>query len=244
LEGAAMSAVAVLKAARDAGVSVRIDGNELLLEAPKRPSEQLLIELSRSKAEIHALLGGKQPTAGAQRNPGSSSNVDTLGGEHVDFEERAALIEDGTGALREWAEGFARLNLAGRPTAFSKAQWEQLLDDAGRFLDDGWAVKTAKAGWSVLDVFGVHPLAPNARYDAMGLIPLIRGGALVDIRSDRAVIKSRSGNNLTFYLRRDSAEAVALWDLAADPQKENPQPLRAVQNDDPHFTDTSESEAG
>ncbi len=33
-------------------------------------------------------------------------------------------------------------------------------------------------GWTALDLFGVHPLAPASRFDAMGLFLLIQGGAV------------------------------------------------------------------
>jgi hypothetical protein len=88
-----------------------------------------------------------------------------------------------------------------------------VLDDGGRLLDTGWAQKAAALGWSALDVFGVHPLAPNARFDAMGLVLLILGGDVIDIKTDRAMIRNPAGNCLTYYLRRDTAQAVALWDL-------------------------------
>jgi hypothetical protein len=68
-----------------------------------------------------------------------------------------------------------------------------------------------------LDVFGAHPVKPNDRFDAMGLVPLIRGGEVIDVKSDMAVIRMPTGNNLTYYLRRDSREAVALWALSSRP---------------------------
>jgi hypothetical protein len=45
------------------------------------------------------------------------------------------------------------------------------------------------------------------------LVNLISGGDVVDIRTDRAVIRTPAGNSLTYYLRRDCSDAVALWDL-------------------------------
>ena len=65
----------------------------------------------------------------------------------------------------------------------------------------------------MLDLFGAHPVAPAFRHDAAGLVNLISGGDVVDIRTDRAVIRTPAGNSLTYYLRRDCRDAVALWDL-------------------------------
>jgi hypothetical protein len=144
----------------------------------------------------------------SRQTPSRSPNVPSLD----EFEERAALIEYGAGVPREWAEGFARLDLASPPAGFDPKRWRTLIDDGGKFLDR-WAVQAARLGWSVLDLFGAHPVAPAYRYDAAGLVNLISGGDVVDIRTDRAVIRTPSGNSLTYYLRRDCRDAVALWDL-------------------------------
>ena len=63
----------------------------------------------------------------------------------------------------------------------------------------------------------MHPLAPNARYDAMGLVPLLRGGEIVDLTPRWATIRMPGGNCLTYYLRRKSADAIALWEVGREP---------------------------
>jgi hypothetical protein len=118
---------------------------------------------------------------GKIKNSRPSSDIAFDAEPDSEFEERAAVLWDGTSAPLEWIEGFARLNVTRRPKGFSQAQWERVLDDGGRFLDGGWAEKAADVGWSAKDAFGVHPLAPNARYDAMGLVPLMRGGEIIDL---------------------------------------------------------------
>ena len=51
-----MSAVDVLRAARHAGVDVRVDGEHLVLEALQQPPRCILDMLSRNKADVIALL--------------------------------------------------------------------------------------------------------------------------------------------------------------------------------------------
>jgi hypothetical protein len=51
-----MSAAEAIRAARDAGVDIAIDGNDLLLEASAPPPAELVDLLSRHKADIIALL--------------------------------------------------------------------------------------------------------------------------------------------------------------------------------------------
>jgi len=186
----------VLKEAQAAGVLIQVDGSDLVLDAQICPPEPLLRELANNKADIIRLLGGSGP-----------SDAQTL------FDERAVLVEEGAGVPREWAEGFARLDVSRRPDGFSQRQWEQIVSDGGRFLDHGWAERAVAIGWSAVDVFGVHPLAPSARYDGMGLVPLISGGQVVDIKPDRATIMTPSEETLVYYLRRESRIAIPLWDL-------------------------------
>jgi hypothetical protein len=47
-------------------------------------------------------------------------------------------------------------------------------DDAVVFLCD-WGKQAVVFEWTEDDLFGLHPLAPLARYDAMGLVWLLRG---------------------------------------------------------------------
>jgi hypothetical protein len=112
---------------------------------------------------------------------------------------------------RSWAESFARLNIADQPAGFRHEAWCQLIDDGGQFLDR-WGMEAARLGWSALDVFGVRPAAPSTTFDAIGLVPLIRGGDVVAIGSDRATIRMQGGTLLT-YLCRPQPGAVAAWEL-------------------------------
>jgi len=86
-----------------------------------------------------------------------------------------------------------------------------LIDDGFRFLDR-WGTNAASLGWTALDVFGVHPSAPAARYDVMGLVPLISGHDVVAITITSATIRRTSGAELV-WLRRAQVGAVPLWDL-------------------------------
>lgn len=147
----------------------------------------------------------------------TTGTIGTTGASHARddwFEERAAIVEDGAGVLRSWAESFARLDIAERPPKFSEPAWRQLIDDGGQFLDR-WANEAARLGWNALDVFGVDPAAPSTTYEVMGLVPLIRGGDVVAIGSDRATIRTQEGTLLT-YLRRPRQAAIAVWDLAGN----------------------------
>lgn len=134
----------------------------------------------------------------------------------LNFEERAALIEDGTHAPRAWCEGFAKLNVMKRPTDFSAARWEAVVNDGGVFMDS-WAHQAALLGWTALDVFGAHPRAPHARLEAAGLVLLIGGGQVTAITQQTATIRAPNGSELRYW-RKPSPGAVPLWELIGGAQ--------------------------
>jgi hypothetical protein len=129
----------------------------------------------------------------------------------AEFAERAAIVEFEAGVPREWAEGLTRLGLSPRPNDFPEDLWRQLIDDCGRFIDR-WAAKANRLGWSAVDVFGVQLIRPQTRYEAVGLVHLIRGGEILDIGSARATIRTGDGRTIT-YLRRAPESAIAVWQL-------------------------------
>jgi hypothetical protein len=126
------------------------------------------------------------------------------------FDERAAIVEDGAGVPRAWAEAFARLDLLARRQGESGNRWRQLMNDAGRFLDQ-WGVEAAKLGWSAIDVFGNH--ANRSPDGPTGLVPLIMGGTVVSIGHDRATIRMCDGGSVV-YLRRPLAGLSWNWERA------------------------------
>src|SRR4029077_18618475 len=86
-----MSANKALEAAQAAGVTVVIDGNDLMLRAPARPAPAVLDALSRYKAEIVALLRRESQRWSAQDW-------------RAFFDERAGIIEFDGGLPRAEAE--------------------------------------------------------------------------------------------------------------------------------------------
>ena len=109
-----------------------------------------------------------------------------------DLEERAALIADGAGVPREWAEGFAALCSMPPPDGFIPVRWRRVVDAAGVFIDR-WAGTAIACGWSDLDVFGAHPTRPDARFDAMGLVLLLDRCEVVSIDENGADLVTSTG---------------------------------------------------
>lgn len=127
------------------------------------------------------------------------------------FEERAAIVEIDGALPREWAEGLARLDCMPCPDSVHPERWAEVVNDAGRFAD-AWAAKAVALGWNVLDVFGVHPGKPDARFDRMGLVWLLRGKRILAISEDAAKLETSKGYQT--FRRVARPEGVALWELS------------------------------
>jgi hypothetical protein len=83
------------------------------------------------------------------------------------------------------------------PAGVGHDRWLQAREDAGVFLET-WAEQAAALGWTAEDLFRLHPTEPMARYDAMGLVWLLRGRPVVAMTESTATIKSPTGSLLTY----------------------------------------------
>jgi hypothetical protein len=126
--------------------------------------------------------------------------------------EEPAVAERSGGVPAEWTKRIALLKSGEPRLGMSPLHWSQFVRDARRFLAE-WGAEAARLGWSAEDLFGVHPLAPEARYDVMGIVPLIRGNEVVAISEQRATIRVSGGGLLTYYRYRPNSGAVAMWEL-------------------------------
>ena len=60
-----------------------------------------------------------------------------------------------------------------------------------------------------------HRRAPAANFSCMGLLLAIRGGRVVVLTTETAVIEQQSGAPLTYTRRPPDTECMPLWDLIA-----------------------------
>ena len=112
-------------------------------------------------------------------------------------------------SVRPFAPELARLVGMARPLALHPARWDQVSRDAVAFTDR-WGGTAAALGWSALALLGCSPGFAR-RLDRDGLLWLLEGRAVVELRADAAVIATPSGGRLSYY-RRDRAGAVLPWD--------------------------------
>src|SRR5438128_1461758 len=109
-----------------------------------------------------------------------------------DREERAAIVAEGAGVPRAWAEGYAALCAMPPPAGFWPERWQRVIDATGAFLDR-WAGEAIRCGWSDLDVFSCNQHAPTARFDCMGLVLLLDRCKVVAIDRDGADLLTVTG---------------------------------------------------
>ena len=112
------------------------------------------------------------------------------------------------GAPSDWYAILAELEQRNCPDWLAPDRWAVMLSDAESFLSR-WGTVAHSLGWTAVDLFGVHPVAPAARFDVMGLFPLLHGGAVIALTEDVATIR-RSSNAILTYRRGDQAEAVCI----------------------------------
>jgi hypothetical protein len=130
-------------------------------------------------------------------------------------EERAAIAEHDGGAPRAWAEALARLDPANPPCDVPTNRWQRFIDDCGRFLDQGWASRAEALGWGPLDLFGCDRERPLVRREYIGLLWLLNGGMIRELRRDGATIETPSGAHQSYQRRPVEVGRVALaWELS------------------------------
>lgn len=117
-------------------------------------------------------------------------------------------VKSTSGYPIEWQAVSCELEETNEPLECFGERWKTMAADAGAFLER-WGRTAYLLGWDVLALYGVHPDAPAARFDVMGLIPLLNGGRVIAITKEGATIRAPSRATLN-YRRLDQAGAVTV----------------------------------
>jgi hypothetical protein len=105
-------------------------------------------------------------------------------------------IDAGVPTATPFAEAPTALQ-ALQPQGVDEFRWREALNDGRRFLET-WGSQAANFGWTSDDLFGLHPTAPLARYDAMGLVWLLRGRTVERLTATEAAIRASAGTTFSF----------------------------------------------
>jgi hypothetical protein len=202
-----MIAQRLIEDARAAGLSMEVDGGDLIVEADRDPPPELLAELREHKAELIELLKPTPPAPGSAVQD-TSDNLSFA----EETAERAAIVECEAGIPRRWAEGFAALATMPVPSGFAPERWRRVIDAVGKFLDR-WSAEAIRCGWSDLDLFGINPDRPDARFDATGLTLSLDRCEVVSIDDEGADLVTETGARQRYRRRELPFDTVNIWDL-------------------------------
>jgi hypothetical protein len=107
-----------------------------------------------------------------------------------------------------WHAILAGLERQKSPDWMSDKRWQILISDAEIFLSR-WGPAAGSLGWTAPDLFGVHPDAPAARFDVMGLIPILNGATVLTLTDSTATMR-RPSNAILTYRRGRRADAALI----------------------------------
>lgn len=112
----------------------------------------------------------------------------------------------------DWIAGVASLD-AESPPPVRPEHWSAFVIAAKRFLDS-WATKAADLGWTDLDLFGADASRPEIAWLNSGLLWSSPNHSILDLRDDRAILRTLNGSSQTFY-RTPHLRARALpWEIS------------------------------
>src|SRR3984957_12811181 len=98
----------------------------------------------------------------------------------------------------DWIAGVASLDAESRPPPVRPEQWSAFVIAAKLFLDS-WATKAIDLGWTDLDVFGTDSGHPEIAWLNSGLLWSSPNHSILDLRADRAILRTPNGSLQTFY---------------------------------------------
>ena len=111
----------------------------------------------------------------------------------------------------EWRNGMRRLERRRPITGFDDHRWAHFIGSSQWFLDQ-WGARAEALGWTTLDLFGAHPLAPAARFDCAGLLILLGAATVQGLDRHGADILTGPGFVLR-YRKPCAGGGVALWEI-------------------------------
>jgi len=96
----------------------------------------------------------------------------------------------------------------------SEAEWLELTAGLQAF-SVRWFRPAAAAGWSVVDLFGLCPVAPRARLSRMGaaFLACLRGHHVVEVDHRAITMVTRTSSRLRVFRGEPDAGVVLAWEL-------------------------------
>ena len=117
-----------------------------------------------------------------------------------------------------FADAIEMTRTRGKPKEIREPRWNAIVRRLGVLVDEEnhHLLKMIEYGWSLQDVFGCHQFAPEMRFDSMGLLMLLTNSRIAEVHPERALLKSRSGQTMSYYLgamNRNLSECSTLMEV-------------------------------
>lgn len=110
-------------------------------------------------------------------------------------------------------EGLERLRSMPAPRLRKQSVWGEVVADAWRLANEGWATSALALGWDTLDLWGVSPAAGGLA-GMEGLAVWLAGRRPVLIDADSCIVADAPGSSArSIFYRRPADGRVLLWDL-------------------------------
>ena len=169
------------------GGRLRVEGGTIKLTAREPLADSLVSELRENKPAIIKYLTGGR--CGLPENIAPPS---------------------------EWVEGVSSLANMDAPGDWPEVKWPGTVRGAGSFLK-AWGGTAHALGWTTLDCFGVHLIAPFVNIRGRGLALSMFAGDVALLLPDKAVIRRANGARLTAPRWPTPPGTVPIWELGAAP---------------------------
>jgi hypothetical protein len=166
--------------------------------------------------------GNKNPSGRCDKSDGSDKSPPSV----ASVSSVATVRGTSVASVAPFARTFEALE--GRcPDYVPIADWHRAVEDGRRFLIR-WAEQAERLGWTASDLFGLHqpPAKPHpsysrlSRYDATGLIWLLRGRPVTVLTEATAAIENPSGA-ITIYRKHNKPPLGPVGDSLDDFQMSN-----------------------
>ena len=197
--------------------AIRADREDLLALLHAEESSSILNCELASFASVPsgpALATGASRTLRTQRTQLPQNNIET--GESLD---RDHAPDHSPEIDRAWTDGLQRLMRMPAPSGFTDERWRTGIAWCWRLAHEHGEALHLR-GWTAAELFGLHPIAPATRYDAMGLAFLMRpNDRLLDLGDEHAIVLRSTGAIHRFTRASHSAESRPAWLLQPAAQK-------------------------
>lgn len=204
LQAFSRNIVALMKMSGDSGGSGDTSEKSLQHKDFFVPTQETIVSPLKNEWGQPLVASGDRKTLGIEVVKRGVPSVPTA---TTNFEEgrKAQIFVDDTAG---WHAILQELKRMQAPEWAGVKRWFQMIEDTDAMLSN-WGRAACDVGWTALDLFGVHAVAPGCRYDVMGLVMLLGGGTVFGLTEQTAAFRRPSGSTLT-YRRKPMSDAVLL----------------------------------